>query len=38
MKSLTYFEDAEPEPMPVMLEYANWEDVKSRLRQAVINL
>ena len=38
MKSLTYFEDAEPEPMPVMFENVNWEDVKVRIRQEVTKL
>lgn len=35
LKSLSYFEDAEPDPMPVMLEKVNWEDVKARIKQAV---
>jgi len=29
LKSLTYFEDAEKEPMPVMLEPFNWKECKS---------
>jgi len=31
LKSLTFFKDAEQEPMPVMLKGANWENVKKRL-------
>lgn len=38
MKSLTYFEDAEPDPMPVMFESADWENVKDTIRKAVANL
>lgn len=29
LKSLTYFDDAEHDPMPMMLSSLNWEDVKS---------
>ncbi len=29
LKSLVYFEDAEPEPMPYMLKDVSWEQVKS---------
>lgn len=29
LKSLTYFEDAETDPMPVMLNPINWEEVKT---------
>lgn len=29
LKSLTYFDDAENEPMPMMLEKINWSEVKS---------
>ena len=29
LKSLTYFEDAEREPLPVMLEPFEWEECKS---------
>lgn len=29
LKSLTYFDDAEQDPMPLMLSSLNWEDVKS---------
>lgn len=38
MKSLSYFEDAESDPMPFMFEETNWEDVKMRIREAVIQL
>ena len=38
MKSPAYFEDAESDPMPVMFEETNWEDVKTRIREAVIQL
>lgn len=38
MKSLTYFEDAEPDPMPVMFESADWGNVKDTIRKAVANL
>jgi len=32
-KSLAYFDDAEPEPMPVMKEKINWEEIKSQLQE-----
>lgn len=35
LKSLTYFEDAEPDPMPEMLETANWPQVKETISSAV---
>ena len=38
MKSLAYFEDAESDPMPFMFEETDWEDVKTRIREAVIQL
>lgn len=38
IKSLTYFEDAEQQPMPVMLQDANWEKVKERIRFEVEKL
>lgn len=31
IKSLTYFEDAENEALPVMLKKADWKDVKSKI-------
>ena len=38
MKSLSYFEDAESDPMPFMFEETNWDGVKTRIREAVIGL
>lgn len=38
MKSLSYFEDAESDPMPFMFEDTDWDDVKARIREAVIQL
>ena len=38
MKSLTYFEDAEPDPMPVMFDEVDWDSVKAGIRQAVSGL
>ena len=38
MKSLAYFEDAESDPMPFMFEETAWEEVKTRIREAVISL
>lgn len=35
MKSLTYFEDAEPDPMPVMFEGIGWEAMKTTVLEAV---
>ncbi len=32
-KSLTYFDDAEPEPMPVMKENITWEEIKACLQK-----
>ena len=34
-KSLTYFEDAETDPMPVMSEAVNWDDIKTEIVKAV---
>ncbi len=31
LKSLTYFEDAEKEPMPEMLKQANWDSIKKKI-------
>jgi hypothetical protein len=31
LKSLSYFENAEQEPMPVMLESVPWEEVKKKI-------
>lgn len=38
MKSLSYFEDAEPDPMPVMFEDVSWDTVKERIRDAISGL
>lgn len=35
LKSLVYFEDAEPEPMPYMLENVSWEQVKTTISKLV---
>ena len=35
IKSLTYFDDAEQEPQPRLLDHQTWENVKIRLLQAV---
>jgi len=38
MKSLTYFEDAESDPMPKMFENVSWETVKEFISDSVVNL
>ena len=38
MKSLSYFEDAEPDPMPRMFEPVNWADVKDTVRDNLARL
>lgn len=38
MKSLSYFEDAESDPMPVMLSPADWNTVKAKIRKAIAKL
>ena len=38
MKSLSYFEDAEPDPMPVMFDVVSWETVKQSVRDAIASL
>lgn len=35
LRSLTYFDDAEEEPMPRMLVELGWEEVKKRIKEAV---
>lgn len=35
LNSLVYFEDAEREPLPVMIEKRSWSSVRSRLQQTV---
>jgi hypothetical protein len=37
-KSLIYFEDAEPEPMPKMYTNIEWERVKAEIEKKVMNL
>jgi hypothetical protein len=38
LKSLSYFADAEPEPMPTMLRSLPWEEAKARIRQALLGV
>ena len=38
MKSLSFFEDAESDPMPVMFEETDWDSVKVNIREALIRL
>lgn len=38
IKSLSYFEDAEPDPMPLMFEEDDWADVKASIREAIASL
>lgn len=33
MKSLSFFEDAEQDPMPLMFENVSWEQIKERIRK-----
>ena len=35
LKSLTYFKDAEKQPMPIMLKKVNWKDVKKEIIKEV---
>ncbi len=35
LKSLTYFEDAENEPIPIMIQKADWDEVKQNIREKV---
>ncbi len=35
LKSLTYFNDAETDPMPVMLKQVDWPEVKNTIRKKV---
>tara|TARA_A100000171_G_scaffold44186_1_gene46798 strand:- start:1746 stop:2372 length:627 start_codon:yes stop_codon:yes gene_type:complete len=37
LKSMTYFQDAEEEPNPVILNNTTWDNVKNRISQAVEN-
>lgn len=36
LKSLVYFEDAEDDPMPVMLKAVKWEDIKKKIKDSVL--
>jgi hypothetical protein len=38
LKSLTYFDDAESEPMPEMLKEISWEEIKNEVREKVKTL
>lgn len=38
LKSLTYFDDAESEPMPEMLKEISWEEIKDKVREKVKTL
>ena len=38
LKSLCYFEDAEPDPMPYMFEEDDWDSIKSCILEAVSSL
>jgi len=36
LKSLSYFEEAEKDPMPIMLKDIKWSDVKNKIKEEVI--
>ena len=36
LKSLSYFEDADADPMPVMFEVIEWTEVKSLIRETIL--
>jgi len=38
LKSLVYFDDAENEPMPLMIEDVKWEDVRKKIEESVIEM
>lgn len=38
LKSLSYFEDAEADPMPNMFEDVNWPDIKAFIRDSISTL
>jgi len=38
MKSLIYFDDAEPEEMPKMIKEADWEEVKRFFEKEIKNM
>ena len=35
LKSLTFFDDAENDPEPILLEKVNWDEVKTRIIKEV---
>jgi len=37
IKSLTYFEDAESDEMPVLTKPVSWEEMKQTIRNAVVS-
>lgn len=37
IKSLTYFDDAEPDPMPYMFDTVSWEEIKHSIKTVVAN-
>ena len=37
MKSLSFYDDAESDPMPVMYDDVSWDDIKAAIREAVIS-
>ncbi|MBQ3658989.1 MAG: nucleotidyl transferase AbiEii/AbiGii toxin family protein [Bacteroidales bacterium] len=37
LKSLSFFDDAEPDPMPVMYKAVSWDEIKQGVRQAIFN-
>lgn len=38
LKSLSFFDDAENDPMPIMFENISWGDVKQGIRDAITSL
>ena len=38
LRSLVYFDDADPEPMPEMLLNVNWDDVKKTINEQVVGV
>ncbi len=38
LKSLVFFEDAEDDPMPYMLQYIDWGGAKKRITESVCAL
>lgn len=37
LKSLSYFEDAEDEPMPMMIKKVEWEEIKKKIKDSVLS-